>query len=148
MMEQLRLMALMLAAGVGIPVLAALNARLGIGLGSPVTAAAVLFSVALAASAGLMLAMDGTARLAGFASQPKVLFLAGLLVAFYVLSVTWAAPRLGLGTAILFVLMGQMISAALIDHFGLIGAKLHLLSPQRMLGLLLMAGGIVLAVRG
>lgn len=147
-MEQLRLMALMLAAGIGIPVLAALNARLGIGLGAPVTAAAVLFAVALAATAGLMLVTDGTGRLAGLGSQPRGLFAAGLLVAFYVLSVTWAAPNLGLGTAILFVLIGQMISAAMIDHFGLIGAKVHLLSPQRMVGLVLMAGGIVLAMRG
>ena len=41
---------IMLAAGVGIPVLAALNAQLGNRIGSPAAAAAVLFIVALCAA--------------------------------------------------------------------------------------------------
>jgi len=46
-MTTLKYAAVMLAAGVGIPVLAALNAALGVRLGSPVAAAACLFTVAL-----------------------------------------------------------------------------------------------------
>ena len=42
-----RYAAVMLAAGIGIPVLAALNAQLGARIGSPVVAAVVLFCVAL-----------------------------------------------------------------------------------------------------
>ena len=57
--------------------------------------------------------------------QPKHLFLAGLLVAFYVLSITWVAPRFGLGNAIMCVLLGQLISAAVIDQFGLMGAMVR-----------------------
>ena len=40
----------MMAAGVGIPILAALNAQLGVRIGSPVAAAAILFCVAFTAA--------------------------------------------------------------------------------------------------
>ena len=49
--ETLRYAAVMLAAGIGIPILAALNAQLGARLGSPVAAGTVLFVVAFAAAA-------------------------------------------------------------------------------------------------
>jgi transporter family-2 protein len=46
------------------------------------------------------------------------------------------------------VLIGQLISAAAIDHFGLFGARAVPVSGQRALGLLAMAAGVVLAQRG
>ncbi|MEM9127998.1 MAG: DMT family transporter, partial [Pseudomonadota bacterium] len=75
------------------------------------------------------------------------LFLAGVLVAFYVLSITFVAPRFGVGNAIFFVLLGQMISAAVIDHFGLFGAQRTPLDAMRLTGILLMAGGLALIQR-
>ena len=134
---------IMFAAGVGIPVLAALNARLGANIGAPAAAAVVLFLVALA-SAGTVLAATGPAALARVAGQPWHLFLGGVLVAFYVLSVTWIAPVFGVGNAVFFVLLGQLVSAALIDQFGLFGARAVPLSPLRALGLATMAGGLAL----
>ena len=117
----------MLAAGIGIPVLAALNAGLGTRLGSPVAAAAILFVVALGTTL-LILALKGVPSLAVVITAPKHLFLAGLLVAFYILSITFIAPKFGVGNAVFFVLLGQLISAALIDHFGLFGARISPLS--------------------
>lgn len=134
--------AIMLLAGIGIPVLAALNARLGMHLGSAPGASVVLFGVALAAALAALAVGGGS--YAELASAPRHLFLAGTLVAFYVLSITWVAPRFGIGNAIFFVLLGQMISAALIDHFGLFGARVVALSPMRALGLTTMALGVFL----
>lgn len=132
---------IMLAAGIGIPVLAALNAALGKVIGSPTAAAAVLFAVAFTASV-LGLLITGTQPLSRLDEAPRHLFLAGLLVAFYVLSVTHIAPVFGVGNAVFFVLIGQMISAALIDHFGLFGAQAVPLSAMRAGGLALMAAGV------
>ena len=133
---------IMLAAGFGIPMLAALNASLGTRLGTPFAAGAILFCVALSAAV-LMLFLTGSASaLAKAPAQPKHLFLAGLLVAFYVLSVTWVAPRFGVGNAVFFVLLGQLASAALIDHFGLFGARVSPLSLTRAGGIALMASGV------
>ncbi|THD82185.1 DMT family transporter [Aliigemmobacter aestuarii] len=146
--ETLRFAAVMLAAGIGIPLLAALNARLGARIGSPAAAATVLFVVALSATFLVLLATGGTRALASLPGQPKHLFLGGLLVAFYVLSVTWVAPRFGVGNAVFFVLLGQMISAATIDHFGLFGAIQKQVTLTRAGGIGLMAAGLFLIQRG
>lgn len=132
----------MLVAGIGIPVLAALNANLGQRLGSPVSAALVLFIVALV-TAGIAVAAFG-GKFTGLAGAPKHLFLAGVLIAFYVLSITWIAPTFGVGNAVFFVLLGQLMSAALIDHFGLFGAQVTQITPTRLAGLAVMGAGVFL----
>lgn len=144
--ESLRYATVMLAAGIGIPVLAALNAQLGTRLGSPSAAATCLFVVAFATSAMALLA-TGPSSLSGVSAAPKHLFLAGCLVAFYVLSITWVAPKFGVGNAVFFVLLGQLISAALIDHFGLMGARISPLGLTRAAGIALMAVGVLLTQR-
>lgn len=131
----------MLAAGIGIPVLAALNAALGVRLGSPVAAATILFAVAFGATT-LALVITGPSALRGALGAPPHLFLAGLLVAFYVLSITFIAPRIGVGNAVFFVLLGQLISAAAIDHFGLFGAAHSPLNAMRAGGIAVMALGV------
>ena len=135
--------AIMLLAGFGIPVLAALNARLGANIGAPAAAATVLFVVALTA-AGLTALLTGAGGFARMAGQPAHLFGAGLLVAFYVLSVTWIAPAFGVGNAVFFVLLGQLVSAAAIDHFGLFGARPTPLGAMRAAGIAAMALGVAL----
>ena len=132
---------IMLVAGIGIPILAALNAALGTRLGSPVAASVVLFCVALFVVV-VTYALVGRGTLTGLSAAPKHLFLGGTLVAFYVLSVTWAAPRFGVGNAVFFVLLGQLISAAAIDHFGLFGAQISPLGLTRALGIAVMGLGV------
>ena len=144
--DLVRYAGIMLAAGIGIPVLAALNAQLGARLGSPAAAALCLFAVAFLATA-IVVALTGPRALAGVPAAPKVLFLAGLLVAFYVLSITWVAPRFGVGNAVFFVLLGQLISAAAIDHFGLMGAKPSPITLTRGAGIAVMALGVLLTQR-
>jgi hypothetical protein len=82
-----------------------------------------------------MLLAGGPAPLRLIPAQPTYLLGGGLLVAFYVLSVTWIAPRFGIGNAIFCVLLGQMISATAIDHFGLFGAMVKPLSLARASGI-------------
>lgn len=147
-MDSLRYAVVMLAAGIGIPILAALNAQLGGRIGSPAAAAAILFAVAFGAAILTMVATGGAGALASAAGQPPKLFLAGLLVAFYVLSITWVAPRFGLGNAITCVLLGQLISAAVIDQFGLLGAMVRQITPMRGFGLAVMAIGVFFTQRG
>jgi len=143
-----RYAAVMLAAGIGIPVLAALNAQLGARIGSPVVAAVVLFCVALTGAVIVMLVSHGPSALSQVPAQPRHLFIAGLLVCFYVLSVTFVAPKFGVGNAVFFVLMGQMISAALIDQFGLFGAIARPVTMMRGAGIGFMGLGLFLIQRG
>jgi transporter family-2 protein len=131
----------MLLAGIGIPLLAGLNAALGKYIGSPATAATMLFLVALSISFVVMI-FTGAEGLSRLASAPKHLFLAGGFVAFYVLTVTYIAPHFGVGNAVFFVLLGQLISAAAIDHFGLFGAQVSPLGLTRAAGISMMAVGV------
>ncbi len=131
----------MLLAGLGVPVLAALNATLGVRLASPFAAGVILFTVALGTAVVLLL-VTGPASLARAPEAPKHLFLAGILVAFYVLSITFIAPRFGVGNAVFFVLLGQLVSAAVIDHFGLFGAQINPLGLHRAGGIALMTAGV------
>lgn len=131
----------MFAAGLGIPLLAALNARLGVHLGSPAAAAVLLFCVALFSCTVVLLVLDPR-PLAQLTTAPRHLFLGGLFVAFYVLSVTYVAPQFGIGNAVFFVLIGQLVSAALIDQFGLFGARVDPITLKRGAGLALMALGV------
>ncbi|RLJ58979.1 transporter family-2 protein [Litoreibacter meonggei] len=134
---------IMLAAGIGIPVLAALNASLGRTIGAPAAASVVLFAVAFL-SALVVVLITGPAAIAKVATAPKHLLFAGVLIAFYVLTITYIAPHFGIGNAVFFVLLGQLISAALIDHFGLFGALQTPLTLTRATGIAVMAAGVFL----
>jgi bacterial/archaeal transporter family-2 protein len=133
----------MFLAGIGIPLLAALNAALGARIGSPAVAALCLFLVAFSVTAAVVM-LTGPGAIRQLAGQPRHLFLAGLLVAFYILSITYIAPHFGVGNAVFFALLGQLVAAAAIDHFGLFGARVAPLGFTRAAGIALMAAGVAL----
>jgi bacterial/archaeal transporter family-2 protein len=135
----------MFATGVGIPIMAAANSRLGIEMGSPWAAAVMLFAVAGLVGV-IVLAFQGLPKQGWFVAPP-IYYVGGLCVAFNVLSVTWIAPRIGVGNSIFFVLLGQIIAAATIDQFGLFGAMKSPLTAQRLAGLAFMVIGTFLARR-
>jgi transporter family-2 protein len=135
---------LMLMAGIGIPIMATFNAGLGQQLQSPVAATAILFGVGLVL-AGVALAFAGVPSAAQFKAVEPWRYLGAALVVFYILSVTWAAPRIGVGNAIFFVLVGQLVAAAIIDHYGLWGAIKSALTVRRAIGIAVMAVGVYLA---
>ena len=139
--------AVMLLTGIGIPVLAALNAGLGTRLGHPMAASVILFALALliAVAGAVATGSLGQVRLTG--TIPFQFYLGGTFVAFYVIAVTIIAPRFGVGNAIFFVLLGQLVSAATIDHFGLFGAMRSAIDVKRVAGIALMVAGVYLARR-
>ena len=132
---------IMLAAGLGIPILASLNAELGQFIGSPVVAVIVLLGVAFLSICLISLTTNNF-PMTKLIEAPKHLFIAGFFVVFYMLSVTAIAPHFGIGNAIFFVLLGQLISAAFIDHFALFGSSGSALTLTRATGLALMSLGV------
>ena len=138
---------LMCVAGFGIPVMAALNGSLGTKLHSPALATTILFMVGGVVSLAYLFLSGGISKSPIQEPIPIFFYLGGVFVIFYILSITWVAPKFGVGNAVSFVLLGQLISMAVIDHFGLLGALQHSVSSQRFAGLALMIVGVFLTVR-
>jgi bacterial/archaeal transporter family-2 protein len=132
------------AAGALIPLMALLNAGIARTTGGQIQATIILFAIGLIAS--LLLAAIMTVRLPDFHTLLRVAphqYAGGVIVGFYVLSITFLAPRFGVGNAILFVVTAQLITSALMDHFGLAGAALRPLTMMRAVGLLIVTIGVV-----
>lgn len=143
MIKMLLLSAIVFAAGIGIPIMAAINAGLGARLANPTFATAILMLVGLIISTTYLL-IQGVPSLPT-TMPPLYSFSGGFFVVFYVLAVTAIAPKIGLGNAIFLVLLGQIVSTSFIDHFGLFGAIKTQISLQKGLGIALMTVGIILA---
>lgn len=132
--------------GILIPIMAALSGALGRALDNPWVAAAIVSAGGFATVLAFTL-LTGSMNVSWDAlKQAKPLqLLAGLGFAFYLLSITWVGPRFGIGNAVMFVLAGQIVSSALIDHFGLFGAPHKPIDMLRASGLVIMAVGIAIA---
>lgn len=143
-MSQIFLSGLMLLAGIGIPVMAAWNAGLGTRISHPIGAVLILCIVALALSL-VLLAFVGVPDLASVGKSPPIYFFAGTLFILYMASITFAAPRIGLANAVFYVLLGQLVSAAIIDHFGWWDTIQSPITLKRVAGILIMVVGIYLA---
>ncbi len=137
---------IMLATGLGIPVMAALNGGLGVQLQNPALATTFLFIVGGLLSLVYLL-VSGNFPAQFTTGIPGYYYLGGCFVIFYILSITWIAPKFGVGNAVAFVLLGQLISMALIDHFRLLGAPHHPITALRAAGIVVMAVGVFMAVR-
>lgn len=134
------------AAGALIPVMAVLNARLGRTLGEPAHAAVVLFAVGFACAVlASLLVIGRLPDVSRLAAASPIDLAGGTIVAFYVLSITTLAPRLGVGNAILFAVAAQILTSAAIDQFGLFGAAVRPVSLARLGGLALLIAGLTIA---
>lgn len=139
---------LVFSAGIGIPIMAALNSHLGGQIGTA-KATVILFALALCISIVFLFLQPQTHTKHWQGLFPShvanYFYLGGTLVAFYVLSITYVAPIMGVANAIVLVLFGQIISSVMIDHFALFNANMVKLTPERLLGIILMCAGIYLA---
>jgi transporter family-2 protein len=138
-----------IVSGALIPVQAASNAALSKAIqGNVPFAALTLFVVAAAATALATLALgQGLPAAADLTKAPWWSYSGGLIVAFYVFTITFLSPRLGVGTAIALIVTGQVLAALTIDHFGLLRSLTFALTPTRAIGAALMIAGAFLALR-
>src|SRR5262245_3604251 len=114
------------------------------------TIEAVGFSTLIAGTTGILVLLVARRSLSGIGHafhQPVWLWLGGLLSAFIVLGITFAAPKIGVTAAIGLVITGNLVVAAMIDRFGWFGVEPIPLDWPRVAGILLLAGGAALVLR-
>lgn len=139
---------LALIAGAVLPLQVGVNNTLRQGIGSPVLAALISFTVGascLVAYALLMRtpwpAVNDMARLPAWA------WFGGALGAYYVAMTIFVAPHLGAANLITLTVTTQLLVSLMLDHYGLIGFAQHSINAWRVLGALLLVAGTVLVVR-
>lgn len=76
-------------------------------------------------------------------SQPWWKLIGGILGAVVVFTTVLLAPKLGITAMLFFIIVGQLITAATIDHFGLIGMPIREVNITKFIGLLIVAFGLV-----
>jgi bacterial/archaeal transporter family-2 protein len=138
--------ALALLAGIAFSVQGGVNAALARSIGSSLIAATVSFSVGTVALTLLAMATGQLAPAGGSIRQvPVWMWLSGgLLGGVIVYGSVFLVPRLGIAAVASLIIAGQLIAAAVMDHYGLLGLPVHEISALRVLGLLLLVGGAVL----
>lgn len=137
------------AAGAVIPVMATFNAQLARSIGSaPAAVLILLFVGLLGATAYQLSTRTPLPDVSTLLNARGYFYTGGLLVVFYMISVTLLIPKFGVGNTILFVVCAQMCSSALIDHWGLFGVPVRPISWLRFAGLLVILAGLVMVQLG
>ncbi len=86
-------------------------------------------------------------NLSSIQSIPNYALLTGPLGLVIIAAIGYSVPRLGLVTAFTVIVASQFIIAAVIDHFGLLGADIRHINISRLAGISVMLFGIWLTVR-
>ncbi|UCD80945.1 MAG: DMT family transporter [Desulfobacterales bacterium] len=94
----------------------------------------------------LMLAARG-GNLKAWHSVPWYTLGAGAIGLVIVGTIGYTVPRLGLTRAFTVIVAAQLIVAALLDHFGLLGAATRSLDLSRLLGIGILVLGVWLTTR-
>jgi bacterial/archaeal transporter family-2 protein len=131
-----------LAGAVQAAVMGELGERVGI-------VPAVAFSVIVALLLGLAALLVWERSFAGVHAtlhEPAWLWLGGLMSIYIVLAITVGPPRIGVTATVGIVIAGNLVMAAVIDRYGLLGQDVIPIDRWRLLGLLLLAAGAALSL--
>jgi len=140
--------ALAVIVGALIPVQAATNAAMSRVIGSVAVTSLALFAIGFVVVAAWAIVIRvPLPSLATLRHVPAYGWFGGVIVAGYVISITFLAPRLGVGNSIRLVVTGQIVAAVIIDHVGAFGAVVQRLTMGRAIGAVLMIIGVILARR-
>jgi len=137
---------LMLLAGMGLSVQAAINGTLGKKIGALEGALVNFFVGTLVLMLAVLFAGGG--QLGDVLRAPKWQLLGGLIGAVYVAAMVFAVPRIGVGVAVMAVIVGQLAMSMAIDRFGLFGLRRIPFDGYRLSGALLLAVALFLIYRG
>jgi bacterial/archaeal transporter family-2 protein len=128
-------------AGAGIALQVIINTQLRVNTATVWWAAAVQFAVGFG---GLVLAaLLMREPLPTSTRGPWWMWVGGLLGATYIVVSVVLSRRIGTAVLLASTVVGQLVMALLIDHYGLLGAPVYRLSVTRVLGVALLIAGVI-----
>jgi transporter family-2 protein len=136
-----------LAIGLLVPLQAIINSKLSANIGGSTQAALISFTGGF-----LIFALVGIFNYANLPSlatvmkQPPMLLSGGIIGAVFVLSAIIIVPKLGSTSWIALIVTGQLISSMILDHYGMLGLDVKLITLQKVLGAVLLLIGSFMVI--
>ena len=143
-----QLLAIAIFAGILNPFLGGMNTTLSKRINQPYWA--VVFTFAIATTASLASALVSRQRLpeaSSLANTPWWSWLGGLFAVGFVLSLTLVAEKLGASVFTSVTVTIAMLVSVVLDHYGVVGYPVHKVNVLRVVGGLVMTGGLALILR-
>ncbi|RME92051.1 MAG: DMT family transporter [Bacteroidetes bacterium] len=142
-MHMLFFILLAVIAGAVLPVQAAVNSRLGDAVNDSIYGTFLSFIVGLVAL--MPYVFSGKVKLSSLNNafdQHWSIWTGGALGAFYVTSLIILTPRLGVAMTLGLTVAGQMAFALVMDHFGWLGLHVDPINWTKVIGIVLIVGGV------
>ena len=135
-----------LCAGFALATQAAINSQLAHSLvGQPVVAAFISFRTGTLALLCICLwKADLVSAWQHIPKQPWWKLIGGPLGALVVFTTIFLAPKIGVTNMLFFIIVGQLIAATVIDHFGLLGMTARPINMWQLIGFLIIAFGLAI----
>ncbi|MDA8140428.1 MAG: DMT family transporter [Desulfobacteraceae bacterium] len=118
-----------------------MNSMVSRHLGSAITANITFFFMALVTSIALFFLWGDQATLSRLKTVPPYLYLTGFVSAFIVLATTYLIPRMGVRHFFILTISGQILTALVVSHFGLLQTPTDPVSAKKLLGAVLVVLG-------
>lgn len=141
------LLALSMFLGVVLTVHLAMNGAVGAALNNPRVGNALFWCIG--AITALVIGASGwqAGALSGLGSVNPIMLTAGMFGATLVFGIAWVIPQLGAGPFTLAMLVGQIVSAMVLSHFGWLGSPKQPVLAINLVGVVVMIIGVVLTTR-
>lgn len=133
--------------GVAMAVQGSINSALGKVIGLWESTFIVHLVGLLTVSLLLFICKLGNGCLSDITKAPWYSYLGGVLGVLIVYSVVLSIPKVGVAPATTAIVLGQVLTAGLVDHLGLFGLNRIPFNIYKVLGTLLMAGGAWLILK-
>lgn len=133
-----------LLTGALVPLQLAFNGQLGGVTKNAFTASLIVFVT----GALVLVVMVAVTRpvlpsMSDVAAAPKTVWLGGVIATIYILAIVVLTPKLGVGTTTMLILIGQLATAVVLDHFGAFGTQQASMNLWRLAGLGMMIAGVI-----
>ena len=140
--------ALAVLAGISVVTQQILNANLRGALASAVWSGFASYFVGLVCMTALAVALrDPPPASAVLLRTPWWAWTGGVFGAIFIGLAIVLVPQLGAATFIVLVVAGQMLASVAFDHFGWLGLEQRPIDLPRLLGVVLLVGGVILIRR-
>ena len=127
-----------------LPIQAALNGKLMRTFGHPVIGATISFLTGTIALFIYAFSVRANFQVSLIKETQWYHWIGGLIGAIYVTGIIMIIPRLGAALAFSLIVAGQLMMSVIMDHFGLFGVPVNTVTPTKLLGFLLLLGGVIL----